>query len=32
LVCFFTHYKQQHLTPAQLEDHCRDFPGSAGIV
>lgn len=32
LVCFFTCYKQQHLTPAQLEDHCRDFPDSAGIV
>lgn len=32
LVCFFTRYKQQHLTSAQLEDHCRDFPDSAGIV
>ncbi len=32
LVCFFTSYKQQHLTPTQLEDHCRDFPDSAGIV
>jgi uncharacterized membrane protein len=32
LVCLFTLYKQKHVTSTQIEEHCRDFPGSGLVV
>lgn len=32
LVCFFTLYKQKHLTPEQIEEHDRAFQGSSLVI